>query len=279
MADSLVIERCSLRTLYETNTVRCQGFSGYDVRVTATSGGTSRRDRPAKPPLSRAVIVEAALAILQRDGMAGVTMRAVATALDTGPASLYAYFGNRDDLLHEMLNAVMAEVPVPQVDPLRWREQLKELGIASVEAMQAHRGIARVAVGYIPTGHHTLVVGEAMLQMLKAGGVGPQSSAWALDLLALYITAIAYELAVEAEEGVPEPQRTVEVVTEIRDAFSQMSPAEFPLLSVLSPLLTLGTRKERFEFGLDVLINGLLATPEPQSASDVFDVASTAQDD
>jgi AcrR family transcriptional regulator len=243
------------------------------------SGGTSRRDRPAKPPLSRAVIVEAALAILQRDGMAGVTMRAVATALDTGPASLYAYFGNRDDLLHEMLNVVMSVVEVPVVDPLRWREQLKELSTATVAAMEAHRGIAQVAIGYIPTEHHSMVVAEAMLAMLDAGGIGPQASAWALDLLALYVTAVAYEAAVEAEQGVPEPQRTVEVVTEIRDVFSQMSAAEFPRLAALGPLLTLGSGKERFEFGLDVLINGLLTTPEPQTATDVLDIASAKQGD
>lgn len=248
--------------------------------MTATSGGTSRRDRPAKPALSRSGIVAAGLTILQSHGMAGVTMRAVAAALDTGPASLYAYFGNRDELLREMLNAVMAEVPVPQVDPLRWREQLKELLTASVEAMEAHPGIALVAIGYIPTEHHSMVVGEAMLGMLKAGGVGPQASAWALDLLALYITAIAYEASVEAELGVPEPSRTVEVVTGVRDAFAQMSATEFPELTAIGPLLTLGTGKERFDFGVDVLINGLLATPEPQSATDVLDLASApAQDD
>jgi hypothetical protein len=143
--------------------------------------------------------------------------------------------------------------------------------------MQAHPGIALVAIGYIPTEHHSMVLAEAMLAMLKAGGVGPQAAAWALDLLALYITAIAYELAVEAEQGVPEPTRTVEVVTGIREAFSQMSAVEFPQLTSVAPLLTLGTRKERFEFGLDVLINGLLATPEPQSATDVVGHSSAPE--
>ena len=65
----------------------------------------------------------AGLKILHEGGLGAVTMRAVATALDTGPASLYAYVANRDELLHEMLNAVLSKVPVPEADPERWRDQ------------------------------------------------------------------------------------------------------------------------------------------------------------
>ena len=51
----------------------------------------STRDRPAKPPLSVDAVVDAALAVLQADGLEAVTMRRVAAALDTGAASLYVY--------------------------------------------------------------------------------------------------------------------------------------------------------------------------------------------
>jgi hypothetical protein len=48
----------------------------------------STRDRPAKAPLSEGAVIEAALAILKSEGLAAVTMRRVAAALDTGAASL-----------------------------------------------------------------------------------------------------------------------------------------------------------------------------------------------
>src|SRR3954452_19348213 len=70
----------------------------------------STRDRPAKEPLSEAAVVDAALAILQSDGLAAVTMRRVATALDTGPASLYVYVAGREGLLQAMLDHVAATV-------------------------------------------------------------------------------------------------------------------------------------------------------------------------
>jgi AcrR family transcriptional regulator len=46
----------------------------------------SRRDRPAKPALSREAIVDAGLAIVREEGIDALTMRRLAQALDTGPA-------------------------------------------------------------------------------------------------------------------------------------------------------------------------------------------------
>src|SRR4051794_37413104 len=120
----------------------------------------STRDRPAKPPLSREAVVAAGLAILTAEGLGAVTMRAVAAALDTGPASLYAYVANRDELLHEMLNEVLGTVPVPVTDPERWREQLRTLLLDMVQAMESHPGIAAIALGYIPTEDNAMRVAE-----------------------------------------------------------------------------------------------------------------------
>ena len=58
----------------------------------------SRRDRPAKPPLSRAGILDAAVAIVEKEGADKLTMRRLAAALDTGPASLYVYVKNTTEL-------------------------------------------------------------------------------------------------------------------------------------------------------------------------------------
>jgi len=48
-----------------------------------------RRERPAKPPLSREWIVAETITIMRTEGLEKATMRRVAQALDTGPASLY----------------------------------------------------------------------------------------------------------------------------------------------------------------------------------------------
>jgi AcrR family transcriptional regulator len=48
----------------------------------------SRRSRPAKPPLSREAIVATAVILLHTEGLERLTMRRLATALDTGAGSL-----------------------------------------------------------------------------------------------------------------------------------------------------------------------------------------------
>jgi AcrR family transcriptional regulator len=253
--------------MFVTNTVRYEQrslsrASRYDGVVTM-----SRRDRPAKPPLSRAAVVQAGLAILQKDGFSAVTMRSVAAALDTGPASLYAYVGGRDELLREMLNAVLSEVRVPEVDPSRWREQLKDLLRGMTRAMEAHPGIARVALGYIPVEEQAMIMTDRILQLLAAGGIGPQASGWAVDLLALYTTATAYESSLYVEQA-GSADAIVATIGGVRAAMEALPRDRFPLLSTMARVLTIGSGDERFDFGLDVLINGLLATPEPTEATD-----------
>jgi AcrR family transcriptional regulator len=228
----------------------------------------STRDRPAKSPLSREVVLAAGLAILRADGLAAVTMRAVASALDTGPASLYAYVANRDELLHEMLNAVLGDVSVPAPDPEQWRAQLRTLLLDVVQAMEAHPGIAAIALGYIPTEPNALSVAEGMLALLAAGGVGPQASAWAVDLLSLYVTALAYEAGSYKKPGEDELAALIAMISGIREKYRQLAPTQFPFLQALAFQLTVGDGEQRFGFGFDVIVNGLLATPEPPTPED-----------
>src|SRR5438477_2002143 len=113
----------------------------------------SRRARPAKPALSREAIVDAALEIVGKEGIDATSMRRVAQALDTGPASLYVYVANRDELLDLMLDRAVAQVPLPEPDPARWREQLKELLHAQARMLtEDYPGLTRLALATIPTG-------------------------------------------------------------------------------------------------------------------------------
>src|SRR5580693_1000667 len=102
----------------------------------------STRDRPAKAPLSEDVVVDAALAILKSEGLEAVTMRRVASALDTGAASLYVYVAGREGLLQAMLDRVTATIEREAPDPARWRAQIHSLLQRIHEALVAHPGIA-----------------------------------------------------------------------------------------------------------------------------------------
>jgi AcrR family transcriptional regulator len=221
----------------------------------------STRDRPAKAPLSREAVIDAGLRVLRTEGIEGVTMRRVAAELDTGPASLYVYVENRQDLLNQMFDAVVGEVELGgEPDPKRWREQLVAVLTAARDAMDRHPGIARVPLANVPTGPNATRAADHMLGILRAGGVDDRSAAWFLDVVALYLNASSYETSIYVEEGRQEEA----VDEEVRDAFLQLDPAAYPNIMALLPLLTSGDGDQRFAFGLQLMINGLLNTEPPK---------------
>jgi AcrR family transcriptional regulator len=203
----------------------------------------SRRDRPAKKALSRAAIVEAGLDILRTEGFDALSMRRIAQALDTGPASLYVYVANREELHALLFDAAVGTIEIEETDPARWREQLHGL-ITRMTTMMAEEfpGIAIMAMASIPTGDNALRVTESMMSLLRAGGAEDQAIAYAADLISMYATAIAYEQSL------------------YRQLFEDPDFEEHEIASV-APLLTRGDGHERFSLGLDIIINGLLATP------------------
>jgi AcrR family transcriptional regulator len=221
----------------------------------------SRRDRPAKPALSQDAIVDAALGIVREEGIDALSMRRVAQALDTGPASLYVYVANRDALWELLFDAALATVATEPTDPQRWREQLHELAARIVQMMAVeYPGMARLAMAHIPVGDNSLRVVESMLSLLKAGGASDQAAAFAADLIGSYTTAVAYEQSLYAALY-NDPEHVEREVGRIAERFADLSPERYPTLASLGDKMTMGDGEERFSLGLDVIVNGLIGTP------------------
>jgi AcrR family transcriptional regulator len=221
----------------------------------------SRRDRPAKPALSREAIVDAALRIVRAEGVDALTMRRLAQELDTGPASLYVYVANRDELWDLVFDAAIGSIETDPTDPARWREQLQELAARMVHMMAVeYPGLARLAMAHVPTGENALRVTESMLSMLKAGGVSDQAAAYAADLISMYVTAIAYEQALYAALY-KDPEVEARDIARLAERFGSIPAERYPTMAALTEEMTTGDAEERFALGLDVIINGLLQTP------------------
>ena len=220
----------------------------------------SPRERPARPPLSHEAVLQAGLRVLREQGIDGVTMRRVAAELDTGPASLYVYVHNRQDLLDQMFDHVAGTLELEPVDPPRWREQLIAVLTAVRDAMDAHPGIARVPLANVPTGPNAMRVADHVLALLRAGGIPDASAAWAVDVVFLYVNAAAYETSLYVQDS----RQEEDLVEEIRSTFATIDAERFPNMHALSAQLVSGDGDERFQFGLQLMINGLLHTPPPQ---------------
>jgi AcrR family transcriptional regulator len=234
------------------------------VRVTLPGG---RAERPApKERLTTERIVDAAMELMAREGYDAVSMRSLARALDTGPASLYAHVANRDELDQLVIDRIASQLQVPEPDPERWDEQLKDLLRQMYDLYRDHPGAARAAMAQIPQTEGPMRVAEGIMAIADAGGISPQAAAWMCDLAALFVSAVAYEktLWIQRENSTAageEPDHEA-IDSEMVQIWGQLPAAMFPLLNRYATEMVTGDGDDRFEFAIDVLVSGLAAVSE-----------------
>ncbi|GAA4232895.1 hypothetical protein GCM10022254_34030 [Actinomadura meridiana] len=100
--------------------------------------------------LQRHEVVDAALQLLDRDGLEGVTLRRLAKELEVQAMSLYWYVRNKQDLLDEMANAILGvqfdDHPERRADQ-PWQDWLTDSAHALRDALLSRQHGARVVVG------------------------------------------------------------------------------------------------------------------------------------
>jgi AcrR family transcriptional regulator len=220
------------------------------------------RERPARAPLTREAIVEAALRVLARDGAEGLSMRRVAEELGTGPASLYWHVASKDELINLLIDRVASEIEIPPPDLARWQEQLKEFGIQARRVFQRYPGVAGLTLGRIPVGPNLVRWTEWTLTLLRGAGVPDRIAAYAGDLFGLYLGAMAYEETLGVPSPTGEDLPPEEVVGMIRGYFESMPKDRFPNVHATLDELFSGGPDERFELGIDVILRGIASYVE-----------------
>ena len=224
----------------------------------ADDASAARRGPSAgrKQPITVDAIIETALGIVEREGYAALTMRRVASALGTGPASLYAHVVNKEDLDDLLIGRLCGEIELPEPDAGRWREQLIDVCDRLRAQYQRYPGISQAALAVVPTNAETLRVNEGMLAIVLAGGVDPQTAAWAVDALSLYVSAFCLETSLkdrQVDQGGGGTGRD-----ELLSRFAAL-PDTFPNTRRYAAELTAGTPLDRFAFTLDLIVGGLRA--------------------
>jgi AcrR family transcriptional regulator len=197
---------------------------------TGATGPVSRRGQPPRLALSRAAIIEAGLRIADRDGLDAVTMRRVATVLQTSASALYVYVRGREDLLDAMFDQVLGPVVRASRRTGSWRDRLAGLLMSSVQAAGGHGGLARIAYTKIPAGENARAITQRVTDLLGEGQVPEAAIPAALDLLALFVTAAALD-------------------------------------RVPDSVLTARQHRDRLRWQIDVILTGLTATWPPPAAS------------
>lgn len=221
----------------------------------------SRRDRPAKPPLSRESVVATALRIMKAEGLERVTMRRLGAELDTGPASLYVYVRNMAELHGAMLDDLLLDLDWRAgAGTDDWRNRLVDLLMSYTGLLFAYPSLARSVLTLRPSGPNYLRLIDTVLALLRAGDIPVRQAAWGVDIL------LQHAVATAAEQGI----RTEAVETEGEEwdlavAVAEASETVYPQIAGVRHELFSGTGEERGRWAFATLIRGLRAetrTPE-----------------
>lgn len=223
----------------------------------AAKGTYNRRERPAKPALTRDGIIATALTVMRAEGVERVTMRRLAQELDTGAASLYVYVKDTEELHAAILDELLAGV-TPQATG-DWRDRLWTVLSSYRDVLLANPSLARVALVTRLNGPYYLAVVEAVLALLDEGGMDPGQAAWAVDLLLLMSTAAAVEHGTHKQQQKSADQDQDELAGVIRGVNAE----RYPHIAALSSDLVSGPPAARSRWAFDALLNGALGTPRP----------------
>ncbi|HTR33200.1 MAG TPA: TetR/AcrR family transcriptional regulator C-terminal domain-containing protein [Gaiellaceae bacterium] len=217
--------------------------------------------RPARPAITREAITGAALRIVDAEGLEALSMRRLADQLGCQASALYGHVSGKSEVLQLLIDHVAGEIEVPDPDPERWQEQVKDVLRAIHRTFLAHRDLAGASLANIPTGPNAMRVVDRFLALLLAGGLSRQAAAYAADLLPQFVTASAYEFSLFEQRVEREP----DYFERLEEYYRALPADRFPVLADLVGELMAPDEEPtaRFEFGLDVILRGLAALAEP----------------
>ena len=212
---------------------------------------------PRKAPITVERISDAALEVVATQGYDALTMRSVAAVLDTGPASLYAHVVNKADIDELIIGRLCSQLVLPEPDGSRWREQIADVCAQIRDQYLKYPGISHAALAMVSTNLDVLRVNEGMLSILLAGGIAPQTAAWAIDALSLYVSAYTLEISLVSQRRTDEDADWVVSQDELVRRFAALPPTQFPNTARHAHELTSGHGHDRFNFTLNLLIDNL----------------------
>lgn len=199
---------------------------------------------PSRAVLSRDIIAQKALELIDLGGLGGLSMRKLGNELGVEAMSLYHYVENKDDLLDAVVDALFAEVELPVDLPDPDWEQAVRLGFGSFhEVLVRHPAAVELFSGRPAKSERALRVLTWSYRRFQAVGLDMVQSMHALQFgVSFTMGHAANELgahALIAEDGI------------------DLDRIEDPDLAALMKQRVEITSDELFVSGMDALVAGL----------------------
>ena len=195
----------------------------------------------SRQPLDRDFILTGALDIIDTHGAEALTMRALATHLESGTTTLYRHFTNRAALIAAVTDRVLGRVD-SDAPSGTWQQVCKFLAQQLFDTLAAHPNLAPLVVEHPPTGPGRLAGREQFLAVLLRDGFTPDTARRLYGTLSHYVLGFAVQLRAHAE------------VTSTLD-ISGADPIRFPATAKTVACGALPTTiTEEFNYGLDLIL-------------------------
>jgi AcrR family transcriptional regulator len=214
------------------------------------------RERPAarvpRNTLSRAVVAEAALTLIDSEGLDALTMPRVAQRLGVGTMSLYRHVQHKDDLIDAVAERVMSDIRVPDGGPDDWEGRVVGYLRALRDAAIAHPAVGRILADRGLTIGPVFDQLEALHDILITAGFADTEAVRSFYALLTYVFGfVIWEL--------PRVhlQPAAAYTAAWNDAIDRLDPIAYPRLHELRQALTTTASSEQFEYGLHHLVRAL----------------------
>jgi len=192
---------------------------------------------------------------MDQEGLEAVTMRRIGRELGVEAMSLYNHVRDKEDILDSICEEVVAEFrPEPVGD---WRESLRVGAREYRRLLLTHRNVIRLMTERkAPFSNAESLRGyEFALSVFRSAGLSPEDSVKAFHVLGGYIIGfVTMELGLMV--GGPQDEAHAQAHQQMA---TLVESADLPCLKAVLPHFVDCEVEEQFEFGLDLLVDGLIA--------------------
>jgi AcrR family transcriptional regulator len=204
-----------------------------------------------REPLNRERVLRAAITLADKEGLDALTMRRLGQEVGVEAMSLYNHVKNKDDILDGIVDLVLTDIDVPPAGT-HWKKAMRRRSISAHEVLVAHPWAAMQIMSRYSIGLGMTRYLDATLGRLREGGFTIEGAmdAWhTLDSHLYGFTLQQLNLPFAADEA----SRVS------ADVLPGLSAEEFPhVVDVIGHVMRSG-RVEDFEYGLDLILDGLEA--------------------
>ncbi len=210
--------------------------------------------RPAR--YSRTQLQAAALALVDAEGLGGLSMRTLARRLGTGPMTLYNHVAHREDLELLVVEAVLTEARWSRRPRSDWRAEVRTTATAMWRAVRAHPRVIPLILTRRSRSAAVLEVSEALLEALARSGRSGKPLLHAFRAVTALVMGFAQvELAGPLSVAAGEPASAV--IRRMR----ALPAARYPRLIEIARAARTSRAEDEFRRGLEALLTGLAPSP------------------